>query len=352
MLNDELMILKIGNDSFGEGSNFVAKQVHDHHECKRNYLYKKNKSSYIKDSALERLLSYVRNKIIAENKPELASFLLDLYKQCYAAEGGNENDLAVYNFQNMCRMLQLRVPLNIEAKNNKAVVWKKGNMKYDVALHLAKINAEGDDRMMWRCASKLCNYIFAVQNKQICEPATIDNIVEGDTISPDSVKSFFKLLYTGNLSETEELSSRISPVIVSSAADAVFCCCAGKLTPGKELSLGFTLKSMTGSKKVLRLMNRYGHCASSETVRRVDIYFESTLNNFNSFIPDGIETKPNLSTGTAWDNFDINLKTRSGADTIHHTYGICYQTIKETDEIETEKSSEIHLNLNQPPNQL
>ena len=352
MLNDELMILKIGNTNFGEGSNFVAKQVHDHHECKRNDLYKKNKSSNIKDSVLERILSYVRNKIIAEIKPEVAPFLLDLHKQCYAAEGGNENDLAVYNVQNMCRMLQLRVPLNIEAKKNKAVVWKKGNMKYDEALRLIKINAESDDCMMWRCASKLCNYIFAVQNKQTCEQATIDNIVEGETITPDSVKSFFKLLYTENLSETEELSSRISPVIVSSAADAVFCCCAGKLTPGKELSLGFTLKSMTGSKKVLRLMNRYGHCASSETVRRVDIYFESTLNNFNSFIPDGIETKPNLSTGTAWGNFNINLETRSRADTIHHTYGICYQTIKETDEIETEKSSEIHLKLYQPPNQL
>ena len=97
---------------------------------------------------MERLLSYVRNKIIAENIPEVASFLLDLCKQCYAAEGGNENDLAVYNVQNMCRVLQLRVPLNTEAKNNKAVVWKKGNMKYDEALRLAKINAESDDRMI------------------------------------------------------------------------------------------------------------------------------------------------------------------------------------------------------------
>ena len=31
---------------------------------------------------------------------------------------------------------------------------------------------------------------------------------------------------------------------------------------------------------------------------------------------------------------------------------ICYRTIKETDKIETEESSEIHLILNQPPNQL
>ena len=111
------------------------------------------------------------------------------------------------------------------------------------------------------------------------------------------------------------------------------------------MSLGFALKSMTGRKKVLTLMNRYGHCASSETVQRVDMLADS-------FIPDDVETKPNLSTGTAWDNFDINLETPSGADIIHHTYGICYQTIKETDEIETEESSEIHLNLNQPPNQL
>ena len=51
-------------------------------------------------------------------------------------------------------------------------------------------------------------------------------------------------------------------------------------------------------------------------------------------------------------NIDINLETPFGADSIHQTYGICYQTIKETDEIEAEKSLEIYLNFNQPPNQL
>ena len=83
---------------------------------------------------------------------------------------------------------------------------------------------------------------------------------------------------------------------------------------------------------------------------KVDISLESTLNNSDSFIPDGIETSPNLSIGTAWDDFNINLETPSVAHTIHHTFGICYQTIKETDEIEMEENSEIHLNLNQPPN--
>ena len=79
--------------------------------------------------------------------------------------------------------------------------------------------------------------------------------MEGEAITPGSVKDFFKMLYTGNLSTTEELSSRKSRLIDFSAAEAVFCCSAGKLIPGKQLSLGLALKFMAGSKKVLTLMN-------------------------------------------------------------------------------------------------
>ena len=74
MLNDESMILKIRNYNFRVGPNFVAKEVHYYHECKRNYLHKKYEPTNIKHSALERLLSYVRKKIIAEKKPKLAFF--------------------------------------------------------------------------------------------------------------------------------------------------------------------------------------------------------------------------------------------------------------------------------------
>ena len=31
--------------------------------------------------------------------------------------------------------------------------------------------------------------------------------------------------------------------------------------------------------------------------------------------------------GMSWDNFDINIETRNGLGTIHHTYGIVYQNI-------------------------
>ena len=109
---------------------------------------------------------------------------------------------------------------------------------------------------------------------------------------------------------------------------------------------------MTGSKKVLTLMNHYRHCESSEIAQRIDISLESTLiTRIASYLT---VSKPILiyREDTAWDNFNINLETPSGANTIHHTYVICYQTIKEKDEIETEESLKIHVNLNQLPNQL
>ena len=40
ILNDESMILKTGNYNLRVGPDLVAKEVHYHHECKRNYLQK------------------------------------------------------------------------------------------------------------------------------------------------------------------------------------------------------------------------------------------------------------------------------------------------------------------------
>ena len=72
-------------------------------------------------------------------------------------------------------------------------------MKYDEALRLAKVNPENDNCMIWWCASNLRNDIFAAQSKKICEPVAVGNIMESEAIPPDSVKRFFKLLYTGNV---------------------------------------------------------------------------------------------------------------------------------------------------------
>ena len=86
---------------------------------------------------------------------------------------------------------------------------------------------------------------------------------------------------------------------------------------------------MTGSKRVVTLKQRNGHCASNETVRRVGmgleegILFQEDIN----YVPDGVLKQLGLCVGMAWDNFDINIETLNGLGTIHHTYGIVCQNI-------------------------
>ena len=78
------------------------------------------------------------------------------------------------------------------------------------------------------------------------------------------------------------------------------------------------------------MINRFGHCASNEKVRRIDIGLESSIRENSELLPEGIKkvTTHPLGTGIAWDNFDINLETLSGGNSIHHTFGICYQQIQ------------------------
>ena len=111
----------------------------------------------------------------------------------------------------------------------------------------------------------------------------------------------------------------------STSVEVVYVCSGGKLLPGKRISLGVALKLMTGSKSVVNLLSRFGHCISNEKVRKTDIGMESFLTSSNSLVPDQIIKTPQLYTALAWGNFDVNLEMLSGADPVQHTYKICYQ---------------------------
>ena len=86
---------------------------------------------------------------------------------------------------------------------------------------------------------------------------------------------------------------------------------------------------MTGSQRVVTLEQRNGHCASNETVHRVEMGLgEGILFQEDVFyVPDGVLKQPGLCVWMAWDNFDMNIETLNGLGTIHYAYGIVYQNI-------------------------
>ena len=168
------------------------------------------------------------------------------------------------------------------------------------------------------------NEILSLERTPLDNKLNVDSIMKGKVTHPDLLEEFYKNLYTGSISVTE-VTSKKTQLIDSSCADAIYACSGSKLLPGKHLSLALAVKSLTGNHTAVTLLNRVGHCASDETISKIDMALEETVHRGdNDFVPKRIIKCPGLCTGTTWDNFDLNIETLSGLGTIHHTHGICY----------------------------
>ena len=125
--------------------------------------------------------------------------------------------------------------------------------------------------------------------------------------------------------------------------DAVFVATAGLNNHQKHLMLGIALKGLTGSRKVIEIMNRLGHCASYHTIEETETEatFESSKRKLVT--PLGMKLNPRCGTGVAWDNFDRFVETITGKETLHDTVGITYQTITEEEPTDQESRDDENL---------
>ncbi|CAD6203987.1 GSCOCG00012671001-RA-CDS, partial [Cotesia congregata] len=111
------------------------------------------------------------------------------------------------------------------------------------------------------------------------------------------------------------------------AADLVYNVSKGKMKTNKHITLGMTLKSLISSRKIVEIINRYGHCCSYHVVEELETEATFSSSTRSELCPDGIKKSSGLNTGVAFDNFDRFVDTASGKDTLHDTVGIIYQDI-------------------------
>ena len=159
--------------------------------------------------------------------------------------------------------------------------------------------------------------------RNIPTPLTPETITGGETEIPNVLLQFFRVLYTG--SEKAPTNPRVERYVKSSAQDAIFATTRGIVKPAKHICLGLGLKSMTGSRKVVEIMNHFGHSINYHTIEELETELPTSITEKDRSTPQGMLTKPGLATGVAWDNYDENSETLSGAGTLHDTVGILYQ---------------------------
>lgn len=137
-------------------------------------------------------------------------------------------------------------------------------------------------------------------------------------------------LCSGRLNEDFLVSTQLPTLasadhakILSICQDIVSLTHSGRRDTPKSLALGLTLRHITGSQHISKLLHKFGHCSSYDSVLRYETALAMKSLGQNDIIPADI--KKGVSTILVWDNIDFCEETLTGSGTTHQTNGILIQ---------------------------
>ena len=73
----------------------------------------------------------------------------------------------------------------------------------------------------------------------------------------------------------------------------------GKIKSAKHLILGLSIKSLISNKKIVTVLNKYGHSIAYSTVEELETEMTYTAYETNNLLPPGIKIQKELSTNVA-----------------------------------------------------
>lgn len=220
----------------------------------------------------------------------------------------------------------------IQMHNRKIIAPKDGCIISD------KTFSEFEERESFeRVAFLLRQKFLAIKKNPLPATLTTSDLIKGECTIPEDILQFLRALICGNDHRTVKSCGRARKVN-SVAQDLVYAIHNGKIKTSKQITLGMTMKSITSSRRVVDLLNKYGQCCSYNTIEELET--EATFSTLSKSVicPEDIRLSPYYSTGVAFDNYDRFVETCSGKDTLHDTVGIIYQNVEshfpDTDEPE------------------
>ncbi|CAG4994332.1 unnamed protein product [Parnassius apollo] len=199
-----------------------------------------------------------------------------------------------------------------------------------VAGEIAKLESTKKNRFR-DVAYELRNCITSLESTKLPDNLTPKDVILGECNIPEQLFNFVCDLVQGP--DTRRKNSGDDLVKIKSVcSDLIYIVSKGRVKPSKHLTLGLSMKSMTSSRKVLTILNRYGHTIGYNLAEEIETEMTYSSQNENSTIPAGISRVDGRSTHVAFDNFDRFVDTATGKDTLHDTVGIIYQFRSENDD--------------------
>ena len=111
--------------------------------------------------------------------------------------------------------------------------------------------------------------------------------------------------------------------LTSLCQDIIYLSFKGRILTPKSLALGMTIRHLTGSSRLLSIINKLGHSASVDTIIGLETSLAELHLNKQKLIPHAFAR--GVPTTLVWDNIDFGEETLSGKGTTHHTNGLMIQ---------------------------
>lgn len=284
------------------------------------------------EKTFDGIKEFVLNNVICAKRVCALKIIYDMYKASFdeviaEIQPKSHLDTSAYKQQHLCKKLLNTIP------NLSKVVYKSRTFLHLSDLDLAELYAnltQPDDTF-----SQIKSVAFEIRKKVLEQDRrhlpkhniSVENFYEGECEIPVQLYTLINCLLSGPKgSKNEKKEIRVKSICNS----IIFSTTNGEVKPSSCLSLGLVTKNITGSRRMVEILNRMGHCISYTCVEELETELAYGCAANTQLLPYSFT--PRNPTHVAFDNFDKFVETSSGKDTLHDTVGIVYQNFLQTGE--------------------
>lgn len=321
-------------------NNFSAPKIHYHTDCRvhfNNDITSKKKPSSKSEWHFHReyhkivfseISSIIEEDVIKKGRCYLLISLHELYIDSLEKifqENSVEMDVTFTSHQLEEKIMKIFAnDIKFFTVRNKKVIAPK----YLQAVDDRVFENLQTENVLQKSALILRKLILGIEkNKLPSKNITAQHLIAGEVSIPQPLLDFYFTLL-GGCNQKRKKGIKCSRQVRSYCQDIIYGVHNGQVKTSKHIMLGMTLKSLTSSRKIIDIINRYGHCISYQGVEELETETTYTSIEKSTLCPEKIKKNHNLFTGVAYDNFDRFVETTNGKDTLHDTVGIIYQNIE------------------------
>eukprot|EP00058_Branchiostoma_floridae_P000882 XP_002586370.1 hypothetical protein BRAFLDRAFT_108655 [Branchiostoma floridae] len=333
----------------GVNNDLIAAEAKYHKACQSSYTSKSNLKSAVSSSKSSNGFQTAFQDLVDEIKPDLnsgraytMSVLLGKYKTYLRKRDVDDSS---YTSQHLKTKLQahpigkgivFHVPYD---RSTSESVYSNSISLQDVintAFHNASTTTQPtrtappvqqmDKYTLIYHAAKAINADIGDITGIPTQPINISDmtLTQCKSMVPDSLYKLFQYMLTGGDAEP---SDDLERKIVMMTQDAIHVASHDGVKTPKHTCLGLTVRHLIGSKQLLTILNRMGHCSSYDEVEIVDTSLAmetiAKADLYGLVLPSNIS--PGVFVQAVADNNDLNGETLDGKNTTHANTLVLFQ---------------------------